>query len=54
MFSLQGDVKSNYVPNFANMDYRPENVFCFRKTCFGFVQEVLENLHSQICKNTIE
>lgn len=41
MFSLQGDVKSNYVPNFANTDFSTENVLCFRRTRFAFVQETL-------------
>lgn len=35
-----GRCEEHYVPNFANMDYRTENVFCFRKTCFDFVQEI--------------
>lgn len=54
MFSLWGDVKSNYVPNFANMDYRTENVFCFRQARFDFVQVILEKLPSQICKTMIK
>lgn len=47
-------MKSNYAPNFANVDYGTENVFCFRKARFDFVQVILENLPSQICKTMIK